>query len=480
MQPRQEARSKRAAAAAPDPATTAVALLAMILTALPVGLPWTPSKARAAVSLDALVDEGLAANRAWQQERLALEGSEAAVHEAARQYLPSLTFNARLSERSGNVTDLGRLMNPAFGALNQLLGQPAFPTDVALRLPSRQETSLRLSQPLVEPRIAAAWRIRSGVRDAERGAVEAAGCRLAADIRTGYLQHAKALRLVELYDSTLVLVDEVVRVQSSLLRNGVATPDQVLRAKADRSETEQKRRDAGRLADASRQSLNALLGRPIDAPMESIPENALGLELTVPLDSALARSGALRAELAQARGGVRAARGQLALANAGYLPSLVGLLDWGVQGETYRFSRDQDYLVASLVMQWSLFDGGQREARRQQAQAEVARARAAERDAAELVALDVRTAWEAASVSRDALAGAHDRFAAARRTYELVTKRHANGAASFLELLDARTSFTNAGLNEIFSTYDYWQRCAELDRAAALYPRRSIMEGGRS
>jgi outer membrane protein TolC len=461
------------------PAALAAWVLAAVLVALPGSVPWQSSTAQAAGGLDALVREGLSANRSLQQERLALDGSDAEVREAARQYLPSVTFNARLSDRSGNVTDLGSLMNPAFGALNQLLGERAFPTDIALKLPSRQETSLRLTQPLVEPRIAAAWRIRSGARDVQRGAVQAARRRLAADIRIGYLQHARALRLVELYDSTLVLVDEVVRVEESLLRNGAATPDQVLRARADRSETEQKEREAQRLADASRQSLNALLGRPIDARLDPIADDELGLDLTVPLDSALVHAGLSRPELAQARGGERVARGELALANAGYVPSVVGVLDWGVQGEKYRFNQDEDYLVASLVMQWTLFDGGQREARRQQAHAEVERARTAERDAAELVALDVRTAWEAASVARDALAGARERHAAARRTYELVVRRHANGAASFLELLDARTNFTNAGLNRLFSTYDYWQRCAELDAAAALYPEPSMIEGDR-
>jgi outer membrane protein TolC len=435
--------------------------------------------ARAEGGLDRLVREGLAVNRGVRQERLALEGSEAGIREAAGQYLPSITVNARLSDRSGAITDLGRLMNPAFGALDQLLGQPAFPTDIQLKMPNRQETSLRVTQPLVEPRIVAAWKIRSGIRDAQRASVDAAEGKLAANIRIGYLQYAKALRLVQLYDSTLVLVNEVVRVQESLRDNGKATPDQVLRARADRSETEQRRADAARLADAARQSLNAILGRPVDAPLERLADEDLGLDLAIPLDSALVRAGVDRAELAQARGGVRAARGQLSLANAGYLPSVVGVLDWGIQGETYRFTKNDDYLVASLVLQWNLFDGGQREARRQQARAEVERARTAQEDAAELIALDVRTAWEAARVARESMASARDRVTAARRTFELVSKRHANGAASFLELLDARTSFTSAELNEVFSCYDYWQRCAELDRAAALYPGRSMITGGK-
>lgn len=429
-------------------------------------------------TLDALVREGLAANREVRGERLALERAQAAVSEAAGLYLPSVTVNARLSDRHGNVTDFGRLINPAFGALNQLTGSAAFPTDIELKLPARQETSLRVTQPLVEPRIAAAWRIRAGQRDAQRGATGAAERRLAADLRTSYLDAAKAVRVTEVWDSTLVLVNEVVRVQESLLAHGAATPDQVLRARADRSDVEQQRLEALRVAAAARQAFNVRMGREVDAPLALLPDSALGLALAVTLDDALASAAGRREELAQARGGVRAARGAVALADAGYLPSLVAAFDWGVQGERYDFSSDQDYTIASLALQWSLFDGGQREARHHQARADLGRARLAQDEAAERVALDVRTAWQAAATGRRALDAAHERLASARRTYELVSRRHVNGGGSLLEVLDARTSFTAARVNDVITTYDYWQRCAELDRAAALYPAVTAASGG--
>jgi outer membrane protein len=469
----------RGAGSSKRPRAAEGAILPLILGLAGVLGAWPAGTARAAEGLDRLVAEGLAANRGLRQERLALQGSEAAVREALGQYLPSVSLNARISDRSGNITDVGKLINPAFGALNRLMGQAAFPTDITMKLPTREEASLRLTQPLIEPHIPAAWQIRAGLRDAQRGAVAGAERNLAAGIRLGYLQYAKALRLVELYDSTLILVGEVTRVQEALLDNGQATPDQVLRARADQSEMEQRKLDAARLADAARQSLNVLLGRPVDAPLEQLTDRQLGLELSVPLDSALALAQAGRAELIQARGGVRAARGQQALAGAGYLPSLIGVVDWGVQGEKVDLKGNDDYLVASLVLQWSLFDGGQREARRQEARAEAERARSMQADAAEQIALEVRTGWEAARVARASLGSAQDRLSAARRTFELVARRHANGAASLLELLDARTSYTDAGLNEIFSTYDYWQRCAEFDRAAALYPPAGLEPAGR-
>jgi outer membrane protein TolC len=120
-------------------------------------------------------------------------------------------------------------------------------------------------------------------------------------------------------------------------------------------------------------------------------------------------------------------------------------VDWGVQGEEYRFERGEDYRVASLALQWTLFNGGQREAQVHGAAAALRDARTQAEEAAAQVELDVRVAWQGAAVAREALQGARDRHAAARRTWELVARRHAIGAASLLELLDARTNLTNAG-----------------------------------
>ena len=63
---------------------------------------------------------------------------------------------------------------------------------------------------------------------------------------------------------------------------------------------------------------------------------------------------------------------------------------------------------------------------------------------------------------------ARDRVASARRTFELVSRRRAEGAASQIDFLDARTAYTRAELNLILTRQSYAVRAAELERAAAL------------
>ena len=79
-------------------------------------------------------------------------------------------------------------------------------------------------------------------------------------------------------------------------------------------------------------------------------------------------------------------------------------------------------------------------------------------------------AHDQAVVARTAISTSTDRLTAATKTFELVQRRYSEGLASQLELLDARTALTTAQLNRLITTYDFYQRVIEYERAAALPP----------
>lgn len=437
---------------------------------LTVALLPVPAPLGAQSPLDGYVAEGLAKNLSLLEQRLAVSRAEASLREAEGRWLPSLTLNARYSERSGDILDLGDLINPAYRALNQITGSSQFPTDLSLKLPYRQETNLRLVQPLFSPEATAGISIAKSVRAGERAASRSTVRRIAGGIRLAYLDVARASRLVELFRSTLDLLNENLRINQSLVNNGAATPDAVLRAKADQSEGEQRLDDAIRERDAAQGAFNLLLERPLDQELDLVPDSLLVLELTVPLDSAIAVGLRSRDELRQLDAGIRAAEGQGRLAAAAFLPSLALAVDYGFQGERYRISGDQDFLIASVVLQWNLFHGGQDRARQEQARLEAERLRTERALTLRRIELEIRTTWRAADVAGRARSTAADRLASAERNYQLLERKYREGAASQVALIDARTSYTSARLNLILTTYDYFARAVELDRAAGLYP----------
>jgi outer membrane protein TolC len=422
--------------------------------------------------LDALVAEGLAASPLLRALAFATERDAAAISEARGRYLPSVTANARASTLSGATPNLGALINPAYGALNQLLGQSTFPTNINLTLPQRQEATIRVAQPLFEPRILAAYRIARAQHEATGAARDVQRRQLAADIQTAYLQYAKAERAAAIYANTVPLLDEALRVSERLLAAGKVTPDNVLRARAERAAVVQQRDAAVQLATSARQQLNYLSGRAIDAPLALIADSLLGFDRRFAqranLSAALDNAQRAREELSQLDHSADAVDGQRRLATAAYLPSVSLAVDYGFQGNRIRVGPSTDFAVASLVLSWNLFNGGQDRARVQQATLDRAQVLARRDDATRSIALQVRVAHDAADVAQAAIATASERLTASARTFELVQRRYAEGLTSQLELLDARTALTTAQLNRLITTYDFYQRVVDFERAAAL------------
>lgn len=442
-------------------------LRSLALLALPVfaaGAQATPPS-----PLDALVAEALDRNLGRREQALAVERAEAGVREAKGRYRPSATFNARYTEVTGNTINIGDLVNPAFDALNHLLQRPAFPTDVNVQLPLRQETTVRIAQPLFQPAIGAANRIAGAMADVQEAASDGHARALAARVRAGYLTWAKLHFVVGVYDTTLALVDEHLRVAERLVARGQATPDMVLRARAERSEVIQRRDESAQRRDAARQSLNAWLNRPSVAPVAIIPESLLAFPDLPELTTALAMAGSRRAELRQFDHARRASEARERLARGSFLPNVALALDYGVQGRDYEFDRSRDFAALTVIASWNVFNGGQDLARAQQADLETRRVEAQRAEAARMIDLEVETALGAATVAAGAIRTAGERLTSARRSFELVRRKHEEGAASQLEFLDARVAYDSAALNEVVTRYDYYLHRVALDHATAMY-----------
>ena len=414
-----------------------------------------------------IVAEALERNLGLAQEDLAVERAEAGVREARGRFLPALSLDARYSEQTGTL-NLGDVVNPAYGALNQVTGSTRFPTDLDLPLPMAHDSRLRLTQPLFDASILAGHALARHTRDGQRLDRSAAARRLAAEAQAAFLEVGAARSARRTWEATLALVTESERVAQRLVDAGRATPDQVLRARADLSDVGQRLDESRSLEDAAARALNRVLRRPLQAPVEELPDPLLRFELALSEREAVASALARREELAGTEAGIRAAEAGVRLASASFLPSVALALDYGFQGPDLSFGRDDDYAVASIVLSWNLFNGGRDQARRSAARADAERLRLRRAELEDLVRLEVLQAYDAAVVARDAIATAEARLAAARRSFELVRRRYEEGLASQVEFLDARTAYTSAELNRSATVYRYAVRYVDLERAAAL------------
>jgi outer membrane protein TolC len=116
--------------------------------------------------------------------------------------------------------------------------------------------------------------------------------------------------------------------------------------------------------------LNFLLNRPLATPIEAAAmDDAAGNEAaatTSGADGGLAAAAQAarlaRPELKELEQAGIAAAAQLRAARAARRPNLALGIDAGTQGADYGFGRDYNFVAASLMFSWTLFDGGARPA----------------------------------------------------------------------------------------------------------------------
>ena len=431
-----------------------------------------------AAVIDAYVQEGLRSNLALRAQTLEVERAQAALDGARARWFPEASFAARYSRSEGGRTidlPLGDALNPAYQTLNDLLvaqgQQPQFPVvqneTIAFLREHEQDTRITVRMPLLNAAIPAAVRAQRESLSASEYARESVGRRLKRDITVGYLNWLSAVRTQGIVDASLALLNENLRVNDSLHRNGKVTQDQVLRARAELLAVTQQSREARNGAAQARSYLNFLLNRPLDTPLEDAElgtaVNATTRALTELRQAALHN----RPELAQLAALSRASEAATRVARADRWPTLSLGADGGIQGEDYQFGRGSNFATISLLINWTFFDGGARRAAVRQADATARKTATQLTELTQQVQLEVQQSLDRLETSADSLATADARAEAARAAFRIASRKRDEGVISQVEFIDARSSLTSAELNLNVTRFDVLARQAELDYATA-------------
>jgi outer membrane protein TolC len=142
--------------------------------------------------------------------------------------------------------------------------------------------------------------------------------------------------------------------------------------------------------------------------------------------------------------------------------------DYGFQGETYEFNRDQDYLQASVVLNWKLFQGFQNRAKIREAYVQKEILDKQLEEARSRIELEVTSTLIGLRAAEIGLVAAESQVKSAREGFRLVNRKYNEGQSTLVEFLDARTSLTQAEANLIISRYTYLSDFAEFEKEIAL------------
>ena len=415
-------------------------------------------------ALARLIDRAVAASPLAVQRRLAVTQADADADVAARGYRPTVAFDARYTETFGNSLDLGDLLEPVYQTLNQLTGEPRFPTQLDLALPLRLEAKVRLTQPLYAPIIGASRRLASAGRQARRAEQAVTTRELAAAVRAAYLGHAKAAHVVAQLRAARPLLEEALRVSELLVANAKATGEVVPAAQAELAAFDLAVRDVERQQASAARALNALADQPLDTAID-VPASAMAAMPAADLDALVTAARRDRAEFAAIDAGRSAAAAQARLARVATYPTVALAVDGGLQRADLGFDVDDTYAAVSLVVSWTLYDGGRATAAARARDLGRAQADAQADALADQVELEVRQAWQDADAARDAITTADARIAAAQAAYDVVAAKFAAASAPQVELVAAQTALINAQTARVVAVDDLGLHLADLRRA---------------
>jgi len=440
--------------------------------------------------LDDLIDEALRRNLDLEQQSLQLRRSEVARTEARGGFLPQLDVQARYTRAAGGRTidfPVGDLLNPVYQTLNDLApGDPSFPTvenqEILFLREREQDTRLQLRQPLFAPNALYAYRAQTHEVEAEQAATTATRREIVRDVQVAYFRYRAAARRVEIIAAALRRVTENRRASERLVSADRATPDIGFRAEAEVLAVRQQLEEAEAGRRQARSALNLLLDRPLDSEIpasrvdsETLVDrrtttvaNAAALqapEMRPALQTLQAAAQSDRPELRQLAARREAVADQRRLAQTRYLPTVSLAVESGIQGTGYGLDDDSRFTLASVVLQWNLFNGFQDRARVEDARLATRQIEVQREATRRQIDLQVQQALDDVRVAQRSLQTAEARLRAARSSFRLTERRYDVGRANLVTFTDAQSTFTEAELNLSITRFTLLTRLADLEYA---------------
>lgn len=421
--------------------------------------------------LDGYIQQALKTNQGVHQQNFQLERSMYALRQARALYLPNISLLGSYTVAGGGRTidfPVGDMLNPIYSTLNKLTESNQFPAlkneSILLNPNNFYDAKFRTTLPLVNAEIWYNKQIKQVQITQQQAALNVYKRELVKDIKTAYYQYYQSDKAVNIYKNALALVNENIRVNESLLRNGVRNSTALTRAQAEKQKIEALLNSAENNRSNAKSYFNFLLNRSFD---EAVVLDELSVKN---MEYATVAGVGQREELQQLRAAETAYSISRKMQQSYIIPKLNTFIDLGSQGFNFKFDNNSRYYLAGLNLQWDLFATGQNSYKIKQAE------------------LDVKTTHEKLDQTEKALqlqwSQVHNNYNTALANYKSAEKQlqlaekyyndqlkvYKEGQLLYIELLDAQNQLTNSWLQSSVAFAQVLIAGAEMERATASYP----------
>lgn len=421
--------------------------------------------------LDEYIRIALSKNETINQQHFLLNKSLYALNEAKGLFFPTITFNGTYTlAKGGRTVDIpvGDLVNPIYSTLNQLTGTNNFPQienqSVLLNPNNFYDAKIRTTYPIINTEIQYNKKIKTQQVSLQQIEIDLYKRELVKDVKIAYYKYLQASEAVEIYKSALVLVNENLRINTSLFNNQKVNRTAVVRSENEVSKYKAQLESSIQTQNNAKAYFNFLLNTDLNTTIET---DSL---TTIPLDLFLAdTSVAKREELSKLKQAIAINQNVTALANSYYIPKLNSFVDLGSQAFDFNVNNNSVYYFGGVSLEWNIFSGNRYKEKVKQAKVDEQVLQSQSNYVEQQLILQLTLSNNAYKASLAEYNAANRQVDASQKYYNDMFRLYKEGQALFIEVLDAQNQLIMAKLQQNISLFDTWLKATEIERANAGY-----------
>jgi outer membrane protein TolC len=420
-------------------------------------------------NLENYVLQGLENNESIKQQQIVLNKNLYAFQEAKSLFLPNVIFNTTYTVAGGGRTvdfPVGDLLNPVYKSLNQLTASRNFPEvqnqSILLNPDNFYDIKFRTTYPIINAELAYNKKIKSQQYDLQKIEIAVYKRELAKEIKIAYYNFLQTTEGIKVYENALLLVNENLRINTSLFNNQKINRTAVVRSTNEVTKITAQLNAAKQNQANAKAYFNFLLNQPLltDITIDnitSIPDATIIADTTVNKREELLKLSAVTA----------INKNLIGLTNTYKTPKLNSFLDVGSQGFDFAINNKTPYYFVGLSLEWPIFTGGKNKYKVKQAEADLKVTESQISYVQQQLALQVKVAINSYTAAVSNYQAALSQVASSEKYYKDLLKLYKEGTALYIELLDAQNQLVAAQLQANISLFDTWIKHAEIERANA-------------
>ncbi|MEM1123266.1 MAG: TolC family protein [Bacteroidota bacterium] len=425
--------------------------------------------------LEKYVQMGISNNLQLQKNTLAIDKQQYKIAEAQSNRLPVVTFEPSYLLAAGGRRlnfPIGDLFNPAYQALNDLSQTNNFPTnlenvDEQLTPSNFHDTRFYASYPIFNPAIYYNIKAQEQLITVEQAKIEAYKIELIKNIKTAYYNYLKTFEVLQIFESSENLLNQLYQFNQKLVKYDKATPDILAGVHFEKEKINSERASLLQQQEMAKAYFNSLLNRPFSEDIDRTDVLSNTENIAQNLPDLRQKAVTNRPELEQINNARRATQLVTQIEEKSLLPTVGIQAAAGFQGFGYSFDSEQLLGTLALGAKWTIYDGKKRQQKIEQSKIETMELQKDYELVQQQIELQVIGAYHALNAAQQQVVAEQAAVDSARERFNLIKKRYENDQAILIEYLDAQTKLTNAQISLSVSQYDVLIRRAELERAVA-------------